>query len=106
MLNYKVPLFAGFLLSIILSSCSKNPEIVGKWHREGEPGAVTEFFKDGTYVSSGKPPGTYELLDGGKRLKMTVGGAFTFVLDGVEFDGKKLKGAHQGNEVCWVRAKN
>lgn len=94
------------LLLVLISSCSKKPEIIGKWHPEGEPGKVTEFFKDGTYTTSGKPPGTYELLDDGKRIKLTVLGAFTFVLDDLELDSEKLRGSNQGEEIRWVRAKN
>ena len=94
------------LFLIFISSCSKKPEIIGKWHPEGEPGRVTEFFKDGTYTTSGKPPGTYELLDGGKRLKLTIGRTFTFVLEGLELDSNKLEGLNQGDKIYWIRAGN
>ena len=104
-MNYLKVFIVG-LFAVLLSSCSKMPEIVGKWHPEGEPGKVTEFFLDGTYTTSGKPPGRYELLDGGKRLKLTVGGTFTFVLEGLKLESEQLKGSNQGEEIRWVRAKN
>ena len=91
--NYAIVSIVAFLL--LITACSTESKLNGRWQNINDPEMVIEFFSDGTGRMF-NPKGSesaqiqYTLLNDGKRIQMTLYG-FKGEVQDLSFSGGRLK---------------
>ena len=87
-------------IALFAGSCSKRDPLIGKWTAVNAL-EVMEFREDGTFVSTRRAAGTWEI--DGKRLVLTSSGT-SHVIDNLRVNSTTLKGNLRGRGVEWHKA--